>query len=855
MWWLSGIFRDVYLTALPAVHLRHFSVTTELEPGSERAQLRVDLQLRNDSAEAATRSVEARLLDAGPEPGSADGPRAAATVEPGAEALVVLERSVEEPRTWTAETPNLYTLVLVLRDQDGIVTEALSCRIGFRRVEVTGGSLLVNGKRVILKGVNRHDHHPLLGKTVPWECMVRDVELMKQHNINTVRTSHYPNDPRFYDLCDRYGLYVIEECDLETHGFQPIGDWSRLSDDPVWEKAYVDRMVRMVERDRNHPAVILWSLGNESGFGRNHKAMAAAARRLDPTRPIHYEGDYGLETVDVFSLMYLRLDTLEAIGEGKRRVTSGPKELAPEQYRDKPFIMCEYAHAMGNGPGGLKEYWQAIYSHKRLQGGCVWDWIDQALWKADSGFYAYGGDFGDVPNDGTFICDGLLFPDRTPSPALLEYKKVIEPVLVETVDASAGRLRLTNRYDFLDLASLALAWTVEREGQTVAQGTQGLPKILPGKAKVVTVPWMKAAQAPRGGEETWLTVSFRLAEPTPWAPAGHEVAWAQVEVPAETPSAAAAGGPPPAAARPRAAAPVRIQETQTVTTLRGEDFSIEVDRRAGRITRWTVAGQDVLLTGPRLNFWRAPIDNDAPLLPTWRREGYHILQHRVDAVSARQEPNGAHVRVQSRIGAPGTARGFKAVYDYMVGGAGQILLTVSLDPVGEPVSPLPRIGLEMFLSQETDAARWYGRGPGESYADSREAGRYGMWRKTVDELATPYVHPQENGNRTDVRWVCLTDRRGLGLFARGYPTLDFSAHRWSRETLEAAAHSTDLRPARALTVNIDYRQQGLGSAACGPGPWEQYVLRAEPVTFRVLLAPLDLGLRSPWDLYGETAGA
>jgi beta-galactosidase/evolved beta-galactosidase subunit alpha len=854
MWWLSGIFRDVYLTATPAVHLRTFAVRTDFDETYERAVLRVELVVRNDGAEPAVRSVEARLLDADLQPAASRGAWATASVEPAAEALVGLEKALENPRKWSAETPHLYTLVLALKDPEGTVVEAVSCRVGFRQVEVREGSLLVNGQRVMLKGVNRHDHHPLLGKTVPFECMLQDVLLMKQHNINTVRTSHYPNDPRFYDLCDEYGLYVIEECDLETHGFAPLGNWSRLSDDPAYEAAYTDRMVRMVERDRNHPSVILWSLGNESGFGCNQRAMAAAARRIDPTRPIHYEGDYGLETADVYSRMYADLDTLAAIGDGRRKIPSGSTELAPEQYKDKPFILCEYAHAMGNGPGGLKEYWETIYRYRRLQGGCVWDWIDQALWKADAGYYAYGGDFGDLPNDGTFVCNGLVFPDRTPSPALLEYKKVIEPVAVEVVEIESGKLRLTNRYDFLDLGDLDLVWSLERDGTALAGGSQKAPKIQPGRSKVITLPWAEERAAPQPSEDLWLTLSFRLAAAVSWAGAGHEVAWAQVELWPPAPSAEGAAAEPAVGVARHALRTGRqpaITETSGSVALTGEDFQIDLDRSTGRIVRWVFRGQDLLTLGPRLNFWRAPIDNDVVLVPAWRAEGYHHLMHRVDAVACAEEPEAARVTVWSRIAAPGSAKAFEATYDYVAAACGDLVLSVEIQPHGELFSPLPRIGLEMLLPQTMDRVQWYGRGPGECYADSREAGRFGVWRKSVDELATPYVHPQENGNRTDVRWVCLTDRGGVGLFARGYPTLDFSAHRWSRQTLETAAHSTDLRPADAMTLNLDYRQNGLGSATCGPGPWEPYRLAAGPTTFRLRLAPILLDRHTPWLLYRD----
>ena len=859
MWWLSGIFRDVYLTASPMVAIRTFQVRTDLDESYEKGLLRVDLAVRNWGGQSSVRGVEMRLLDAEGQPATSRGSRATVSVEPGAEALVGLEKTLESPRTWTAETPYLYTLVLVLKDDEGKVTEAVSCRVGFRVVEIRAGNLLVNGQRVLLKGVNRHDHHPLLGKAVPLESMTRDVLLMKRHNINTVRTSHYPNDPRFYELCDRYGLYVIEEADLETHGFEPLGDWSRLSDDPAWETAYTDRMNRMVERDRNHPSVILWSLGNESGFGRNHKAMAALARRMDPTRPIHYEGDYGLETVDVFSLMYVPLDKLAAIGEGRRKIETRGHELSPEQYKDKPFILCEYAHAMGNGPGGLKEYWETIYSHKRLQGGCVWDWIDQALWKADGGYYAYGGDFGDVPNDGTFICNGLVFPDRTPSPALAEYKKVIEPVKVEFVDTAAGKARLTNRYDFLDLTHLEMAWSVEREGQVLHAGTQKCPKVAPGRGKAFTLPWAKVLGTTPIASDTWGTVSFRLAVATAWAAAGHEVAWAQAELESAAPSGGRKGGVRAKAAKAaaEAARPQRlgrapgVRESARAVVVEGAGFAVSFDRDAGRITEWTSQGRTVLARGPRLGFWRAPIDNDVALLAAWKREGYHLLEHRVDEVTVEEEAGGARVKVRCRIAPPGLMRALDALYAYLVTPAGDVLLSVDLTPVGDLAVPLPRVGLDLELPPALDDVQWYGRGPGESYVDSREAGRLGLWQMGVDQLYTPYVHPQENGNRTDVRWVCFTGARGFGLFARGYPTLNFGAQRWSRETLEAAAHPTDLKPAATLAVTLDHRHQGLGSATCGPGPWEPYVLKPEAMSFRVRLAALDREQHTPWLVYRD----
>jgi len=453
MWWLSGIFRDVYLVATPRVHMRDIAVRTELNAHDQGAILKVSTKLSNLTDSAVNgHSVELRLLDAQRRPVADVQANETFAIDADGQAALMFEMRVDRPEKWSAESPYLYHLLTTVKDEQGEVLQVIPIRVGFRSVELKGGNFLVNGVPIMLKGVNRHDHHPELGKAVPLQWMIDDVLLMKRHNINAVRTSHYPNDPRFYDLCDEYGLYVIDEADLECHGFGYTADANWLSDNSEWEKAYVDRMERMIERDKNHPSIIMWSLGNESFFGRNHEAMAARARFMDPTRLIHYEGDRDAKVADVFSTMY---SSVEAMAE-----------LGARTDLDKPHILCEYAHAMGNGPGGLKEYWETFYAHKRLQGGFVWEWLDHGIpqhAKNGQKYFAYGGDFGDQPNDGNFVIDGLVMPDRTPSPGLIEYKKVIEPVKVEEVNLSAGQVKVTNRYDFISLDHLVCRLLLEKK--------------------------------------------------------------------------------------------------------------------------------------------------------------------------------------------------------------------------------------------------------------------------------------------------------------------------------------------------------------------------------------------------------
>ena len=821
MWWLSGIFRDVALIAVPKAHVYDFAVQTDLDDAYRDATLRVRAKIHNVSPsiqEGCT--LEAELFDAGGSAVLSSPMRTRVDAGANGETEVALVAEVDSPEKWSAETPYLYHLVLTLKNADGETVEAVPCRVGFRSIEMKNGNLLVNGTPIMFKGANRHDHDPDTGKAVSLEAMRTDVLLMKRHNLNAVRTSHYPNDPRFYDLCDEYGLYVIDETDVECHGFIYAEDPNQLSGDPEWEDAYLSRMVRMVERDKNHPCIILWSLGNESFFGCNHKTMADWTHKADPTRFVHYEGDRKTEVADVLSHMYTSHANCIKLGR--------------QRNAEKPFILCEYAHAMGNGPGGLKEYWDIFYKYKRIQGGFVWDWIDQGIRKrSEDGrdYFAYGGDFGDEPNDDRFLINGLVFPDRTPSPGLIEYKKIIEPVKVEAVDLAAGKLLIVNRYDFATLDRLSMTWNVTCDGAILESGAMPTPQVAAGRQKTLTIPFSTPTVL-QPGADYWLNVRFALAGDTNWAEAGHEVAWAQFKLPFETPML------PNTVISEMPA--LNVEEGANAILISGQDFALTFDKVRGTVSDWLYEGTPLIAEGPHLNIWRALIDNDKQRTAgrSWRKSPLDAFRHRIARVTCNVlSSEVVRIEVQSRFAPPVTACGLHCTYRYTIYGSGDVVVDVDVTPEGELPETLPRIGLQMALPGDLDRVAWYGRGPGESYSDSKQANRFGAHAATVDELYVPYVCPQDNGNRTDVTWVALTNERGMGLLAAGGEPGDFSAHRFTTEDIERARHTIELVPRNTITLNLVYRQCGLGTESCGPGRLPQYELPTGPFQFRYRLRP------------------
>ncbi|MFD1541507.1 glycoside hydrolase family 2 TIM barrel-domain containing protein [Nonomuraea guangzhouensis] len=758
-WWLPGIFRDVTLLHRPAGSVLDFFVHASYDHVTGEGTLKVDSD------------VDGRITV----------PALAVDVAAGESVTVPVE-------PWTAETPKLYDGVLATEG------ERVPLRIGFRTVILEDGLIKVNGRPVLFKGVNRHEWHPEQGRALDLETMREDVLLMKRHNINAVRTSHYPPHPAFLDLCDEYGLWVIDECDLETHGFTEQSWRDNPVDDDRWTPALLDRAARMVERDKNHPSVVMWSLGNEAGTGRGLTAMAAWIHGRDSSRLVHYEGDGDCRDTDVYSRMYASHAEVERIGQELDGGTHKRRQL--------PFILCEYAHAMGNGPGGLADYQRIFESYERLQGGFVWEWIDHGIKHADLG-YAYGGDFGEELHDGNFCCDGLVFPDRTPSPGLLEYQKVIEPVRIE-VGGTDGTVRVTNRHDFADLSALAFEWSYQVDGETVEAGALPVPALAPGESADLTLPEPPAGT--RGGERQW-TIRALLTTDTSWAPKGHPVAWGQLPVTAwQAPSVTASSRPV-------------LGERQI--TLGPATFA----PRTGALTS---IGK-VAVDGLRLDVFRAATDNDNGTSwqdgvcfgSLWRTFGLHRMRHRLDSVELGDDA----LTVRTRVAPAAREAGLATVYRWTSDGT-RLKLTVSVTPEGDWQVPLPRLGIRFGLAGSTDHVRWFGGGPGEAYPDTRSASMLGRWESTVDELQTPYVRPQENGARADVRWAEIG-----GLRIEGDPEFWFSARRWTNEQLDTAAHRTDLTAGDRVWVNLDHGQHGIGSQSCGPGPLSQYHLLVQPAEF------------------------
>ncbi len=841
-WWLSGIFRDVYLLARSRVHIADVTVRTQFDALFCDGSLSVKVNIANTNTDDVTHShkVVLQLLDTDNSPVQFAAAEQDFAVGAGQESTLEFQTEVKAPRHWTAEDPYLYHLLVVMRDEDGKTIEVIPQRIGFRTIVLKDGVFEVNGVAITLKGVNRHDHHPDLGKAVPYAAMLQDVLLMKQHNINTVRTSHYPNDPCFLDLCDEYGLYVIDEADLECHGFINVVDYSILkeehpgitqaemfkeaahwvSDNPDWEAAYVDRAARMVARDKNHACILFWSLGNESFFGRNHEAMAAWIRANDPTRLIHYEGDREAKIADVFSTMYTSPPDLAKLGE--------KTELS------KPHILCEYAHAMGNGPGGLSEYWDTIYKYRRLQGGCVWEWCDHGIRQrtaAGQEYFAYGGDFGDQPNDGNFVIDGLVSADRIPSPGLIEYKKVIEPVKVEAIDAEKGVLRIRNRFDFISLDHLSCLWILTREGVPVQQGVLQLPTIEAQQAKTIEVPF--ALPQDHAGYDYWLNLDFALAYDTSWAKQGHVVATTQVQVAAQGPAQVIDLQKLPA---------LEAHTEGNFLVIQGVDMEVRFNTVYGTLTSWIYEGQQFLEQGPKLAFWRATTDNDRGFshhAEQWKAFGLDQLTQHIEAVNWETLDGGQAIKVlvSTRVAPPIRSWGIVSTCEYTVYNSGDIVLRVKGFPAEKGPDTLPRIGLELRMPKQFEQATWYGRGPGESYVDSKQANRVGLYSETVDELFTNYTFPQENGNRSEVRWVAVTNARGVGLLAVGMPEINFSLQRYTVEQLEKARHTYDLQDSGQLIWHLDYAQNGIGSNSCGPDVFPQYQLLPEPFEFALRLRP------------------
>ncbi len=834
-WRLSGIFRDVYMMSLPAVRVADAFVRTSFDEQYRDATLHIRAAVDNAALEPSFGwRLRATLFDG---EGSCLFDRyAAPSFDHSSErkGSILMEELIVAPRQWTAETPYLYTLLLTMYDPQQQVQEVQRVPVGFRDVRIEDGRLLVNGQSVIIKGVNRNEFDPELGYVTTLEAMERDIKLMKRHNINAVRLSHYPNDRRWLGLCDRYGMYAIDEADLETHGIRFMGgsvykesDAARffeseswLSKQPEWREAYVQRARRMVERDKNHPSVIIWSLGNESGYGPNIDAMAGWVRAADPTRPVHYERAYESPVVDIVSSMYPSVEML--IKEG-------------EKADPRPYLMCEFGHAMGNAGGNMQEYWEAVYRYKRLVGGLIWEWQDHGILRRDENgqeWLAYGGDFGEEPHSGHFCIDGLVFPDRTVKASLLEYKKAIEPVRITAANAGSGIVNLLNRYDFVSLGHLSGEWLVMRDGEAIERGALPRLETPAGGEEQIMLPIAASLLADEG--EYWLHVRFFLSEAASWAEAGHEVAWADLPI-----RAATCGRMAGQRACSDAAGTLETEQTETAVTVRGAGFEMRFKRDTGLLEKWSFHNEQLLQSGPKLNLWRAPLDNDVHLAKLWRQAGYDRFMTSIQSLRV-QELGGLAVRLETEAsaGARGESVAFRIRTVYVIHADGSLQIELSLEP-REGLPPLPRFGLELSMPDEFDRFAWFGRGPHECYADRKHSGKLGIFSGTVDEQYVPYIKPQENGSKADVRWATVMNGGGAGIRFDGELPFQAGVHHYSTGELSTMSHRHKLTRLNETIVKLDAVQSGVGNGSCGYAPTlDAYLIKPEPMTFAIRCTPL-----------------
>jgi beta-galactosidase len=811
MFRLSGIFRDVYLWSRGPVYVRDFENRATLDAAYRDATLETTVKVRNPTAAFAGLAVRLELFDeAGTRVG--DAWSRGLSIKPRSETTARVVLPVRAPLKWTADAPHLYTQLITLVSGTGKVVEVVPARVGFRKIEIKDARVLINGRPALFKGVNRHEHSPDTGHYVTRELMVRDLELMKQHNVNAVRTSHYPNDPLWYDLCDLYGIYVIDEANIESHGYGDDTN-NRLANDPAWKAAHLDRIERMVERDKNHPSIVIWSMGNEAGDGPNFAAGYRWLKARDASRPVHYCGSTarGGSNADINSFMYLPPDAV--VERAAKRPTL-------------PLILCEYTHAMGNSNGGLKEYWDVFYAGTNAQGAFVWDWIDQGIRQpvpapyrqaaaASTSFMAYGGYWEDrvgIHNDNAFSQNGLVGADRKPHPGLMALKYVYRNIHVAPLDLAAGRLRVTNWFDALNVRDVADGtWEITRDGRRVASGPLPGIDLAPRRSMDLTVPLPSIAPEP--GAEYWLNVSFALKADERWAKRGHELAWEQWKLPIHAEPAASAGAPPVPASRP-----LRIVTTSPFVRLSGGDFALVFDTLNGSLVSYYYKGAPLIERGPTLDFWRAMTDNDLgawkavgrrartdPALDilAWREAGASWKVTGVDV--KRDDESTATIAVDAQLPLVGAS----ARVTYLVRGDGEVTVTADYRPGTRPVAMMPRFGMELVVSPGYEHVTWYGRGPAETYVD-RAFERVGVYSSTVDAGWVEYARPQENGNKVDVRWVELTNDSGVGLRAEGLPLLGVEAHHASRRDIEAAAYSYQLVERPGIHLNLDWKQMGVG---------------------------------------------
>lgn len=857
MWRTSGIHRDVYLYSTSDVRISNFAVRTILDKDYKDASLQIKPELKSYKGNKLEGwNVEAELFDANNQPVfgkalqqdalsilNADNKAGVLndrTPQRGRAKFAWLESKVSNPLKWTAETPNLYTLVISLKNEKDETIETIGCKIGFRSIEIKDGQVLINGNPIRLRGVNRHEHSPRTGRSISENDMITDIVLMKRANINAVRTSHYPNNPRWYELCDQYGLYVMDEADIEEHGLR-----GKLASDPMWNAAFMDRAIRMAERDKNHASIIFWSMGNEAGYGANFASISAWLKDFDPTRPIHYEGAQDTptdpKTVDVISRFYPRvqdeyLNPNIAEGEDKERAENARWErllnIARDTVDNRPVLTSEYAHSMGNALGNFKEYWDEIYSNKRMLGGFIWDWVDQGLYKKDADgkeFLAYGGDFGDKPNLHAFCFNGIVFADRGLTPKYFEVKKVYQPmkVEVENINNSNIILKVTNRNHFVNLNEYDVKWSVIANGDTLKSGNT-IFDIPYGKSKNIFVQIGKYSTA--NENDVYLRISFRLKENTLWADKGYEIGFEQFKIKEGVNNN-----------KPLKNNPLKsvTKEDHKIQIL-GQGFSATFDMQAATLSSLKYGGEEMLVSSPIFQGYRSPVDNDKGfgnwLAKDWKQQGLDSLKRDIISCQIIEETKD-FIRIKATVSNFSKNGNIEYTAIWTINGNGNIDIENSFTPKGQ-LPELPRLGIVMSLNQNLEQFEWYGHGPYENYSDRKENSPIGLYHSTVTDQYIPYPRPQDTGNKENVQWLKLTDNKGKGIqISCTSGSMSASALHFTASDFDNASHAYLLKPRKETVLSLDAIMLGLGNSSCGPGVLKKYAIEKRTYNLNISIKP------------------
>lgn len=784
-WKYSGIERNVFIQARPKSRMNDYVLGNKLINQYKDGNFTLDVNMLNPQK---GQKVEVKVLSA---TGKSLFKQILSITSP-ADTLIHFEKLLKNVQPWSAESPYLYTLVINTTDRNGRVEESVAQPFGFRTIEMKNGQLLVNGVAITIKGVNRQEHNAVHGRTLSIGEMVKDVKMMKQFNINAVRTSHYPNYSEWYQLCDKYGLYMVGEANIECHGILDT-EYKQLADREDWYPAFHDRMYRMIKRDRNHTAIIIWSMGNESGYGKSFEKLYDMSKAMDPTRPVQYEGGGYYAKSDIYCPMYARIWSL------RRHVN---------QRDERPLILCEYAHAMGNSEGNLKDYWDLIYKYDQLQGGFIWDWVDQTIAKTDDKghkYWAYGGDMGfvGVVNDSNFCANGLVAADRSLHPHIWEVKKVYQNIAFEPVAFMQNRIKVTNRFDYTTLDNYQLFWAVEANGETIRSGKMNFPTLLPHQAKEMEIPMGTLPAA--DNKEYFLTLRAFSKQATGAVPAGHEVAIEQMQLPVRLEKA-----------QEQVSGQIEKTETEDAVTIQGktQDFSISFSKKTGEMTSLKYDGKEMLLAGLQPNFWRGITDNDVAngtqeRCATWREAGKKMVLK-----SIKTQADNRKATVIADFDMPEQESQMQITYQMLANG--NVEVNMHFIPGNKALPEMPRLGMRMILKGDYDQMTWLGRGPQENYADRKSGYLIGKYSASVWEQYHPYVRAQETANKCDVRWFTLASKTGAGIKVEGAEPLSVSAWNFPQDDLLYVPSTIEHRHGGCVDkkdmvwVNIDHLQMGVG---------------------------------------------